>query len=189
MSQEELEQYLDLSKEELSFAYSNIVKIKDMCEDYSLLKPLKIPQLPWRDLESYQINQKYWISKIPYLETFWNSDYEGDNKLADIICLKLESDKRLQTKECYDDVNECLKMTWISSEKNNAHWSAYFLNLQKIIDECWEAGTLVGCGRGSGVGFSLLYLLEITQINPLWEATTTEKWRFLNPDRVSVLDF
>ena len=65
---------------------------------------------------------------------------------------------------------------------------AYFLNLQNIIDSCWDAGTLVGCGRGSGVGFILLYLLGITQINPLREKAPTFRWRFLNPERVSVLD-
>ena len=43
-------------------------------------------------------------------------------------------------------------------------------------------------GRGSGVGFLLLYLLDITQINPMWETTKTFSWRFLNPNRVSVLD-
>ena len=81
-----------------------------------------------------------------------------------------------------------MRITWISSEVNKAHWSAYFINLQKIIDTCWEAGTLVGPGRGSGVGFYLLYILDITQINPLWESTDTFSWRFLNPARVSVLD-
>lgn len=79
-------------------------------------------------------------------------------------------------------------MTWISSEVNKTHWSAYYLNLQKIIDSVWEAGSLVGPGRGSGVGFILLYLLDITQINPVWETTKTYAFRFLNPERVSVLD-
>ena len=100
----------------------------------------------------------------------------------------LQADERLQYQELYDEVNACLEMTWVSSEKNKAYWSAYYLNLQKIIDECWAAGTLIGPGRGSGVGFILLYLLGITQINPLWETTKTFRWRFLNPDRVSVLD-
>ena len=79
-------------------------------------------------------------------------------------------------------------MTWISSNVNKAHWSAYYLNLQKIIEECWNAGTIVGPGRGSGVGFILLYVLDITQINPLREKTRCFSWRFLNPERVSVLD-
>lgn len=188
MDTEELESYMKIPEECLQIAYQNILDIKNMCEDYSLEKPLKIPQLPWREEENYIIDQKYWCSNIPYLKTFWSSTFIGDQKLADTIVLALQKDKRLQEKETYEEVNECLKMTWVSSEKNNTHWSAYFLNLQKIVDECWKAGTLVGCGRGSGVGFILLYLLEITQINPMWEKTKTMRWRFLNPDRVSVLD-
>lgn len=188
MATEELESFLELTQDELHTAYTNIHNIKEMCEDYSLMKPLKIPQLPWCDLGSYSINQKYWISHIPYLEKFWNSKYEGDQELADAIVLKLQEDKRLCEQNIYEAVNECLEMTWISSEVNKTHWSAYYLNLQKIIEECWNAGTLVGCGRGSGVGFILLYLLGITQINPQWETTKTFAWRFLNPDRVSVLD-
>lgn len=188
MDTEELESYLDLTIPELKSAYDSIRRIGAMCEDYSLLKPLKIPQLPWRDLGTYTINQRHWISEIPYLEEFWNSEYEGDQKLADAITLKLESVEALQKKEIYEAVNECLRMTWISSEVNKAHWSAYYLNLQRIIEECWNAGTLVGPGRGSGVGFILLYLLDITQINPQWETVQTFPWRFLNPSRVSVLD-
>ena len=178
MSGEELESYFDyFSNEEIQIAYHNIQNIIDSCEDFSLLKPLKIPQLPWRDLGNYTINQRKWWNRIPYLNNFWDSDFEGDHQLADTICLVLEKDERLQYQECYDEINECLKMTWISSEKNNTHWSSYFLNLQKVIEECWNAGTLVGCGRGSGVGFILLYLLEITQINPMWETTKCYRWR------------
>ena len=188
MKTEELESLLDLTEEELQTAYNNILNIYNRCEDYNLLKPLKIPQLPWKNLGSYGIAEDTWKARIPYLEIFWNSDYEGDNQLADGIVLTIEKDPRLQTQEIYDAINECLDMTWVSSKKNNTHWSAYYLNLQKIIEECWTAGTLIGPGRGSGVGFILLYLLGITQINPLWESTKTYAWRFLNPDRVSVLD-
>lgn len=188
MNTEELESFMDLTREELDEAYSNIHHIKEMCEDYSLLKPLKIPQLPWRDLDGYTIDQSFWGNRIPYLNRFWKSEYEGDQKLADAIVLRVLEDDRLQKQNIYDAINECLEMTWISSEVNKTHWSAYYLNLQKIVEECWNAGTLVGCGRGSGVGFILLYLLGITQINPQWETTKTFAWRFLNPARVSVLD-
>lgn len=188
MGTEELESYLELTECELKVAYDNIRRLGAKCEDYSLLRPLKIPQLPWKDLGNYQIDQKYWISEIPQLENFWNSDYDGDQELADAICLRLESDEKLQSEEIYLAVDECLRMTWLSSEVNNTHWSAYYLNLQKIIEECWNAGTLVGPGRGSGVGFNLLYLLDITQICPQWETVQTFPWRFLNPSRVSVLD-
>ena len=176
MNTEELESHMDLTKEELYIAYENIHHIKEMCEDYSLMKPLKIPQLPWSEPLNAPAPYK-WFDKIPYMKTFMESSYIGDHHLCDAISLALSKDERLQTQKIYDAINECLEMTWVSSEVNKTHWSAYYLNLQKIIEECWNAGTLVGCGRGSGVGFILLYLLGITQINPQWESTKTFAWR------------
>lgn len=187
MNTEELESYMKISEDNLQKAYQNILNIKNMCEDYSLEKPLKIPQLPWKTFPEV-IETNLWISRIPYLEKFANSDYVGDRELFKAIVNRIKSDNTLQNKETYDELNENLKSTWISSEVNNTHWSSYFLNLQKIIDGCWEAGSLVGPGRGSGAGFLLLYVLGITQINPLREETKCFGWRFLNPERVSVLD-
>ena len=187
MNTEELESYMNMTQEELHEAYANIHGIKERCEDYSLLKPLKIPQLKWKESKIGYV-RNCWCECIPNLEKFAESDYEGDRLLACHIVEQLEDDMRLQEQDIYKAIDECLEMTWISSEVNKTHWSAYYLNLQRIIEECWNAGTLVGCGRGSGVGFILLYLLGITQINPKWETTVTHPWRFLNPARVSVLD-
>ena len=178
MSTEELESFMGMTKEELYEAYSNIHYIKEQCEDYSLLKPLKIPQLTWKDLCLHPMGEtKEFVKVIPWLEKFLLSDYEGDRRMAHLVIRRLVEDERLRTQNIYDAINECLEMTWVSSEVNKTHWSAYYLNLQKIIEECWNAGTLVGCGRGSGVGFILLYLLGITQINPQWETTKTFAWR------------
>lgn len=190
MSTNELESYFQyFSKIQLTTAYKNIEKIKDMCEDFSLLKELKIPSLEWGKIPAVSsIEYRYWQQKIPWLSNFISSDFDGDRIMADLIINKLINDERLQTQKSYDELNNNLEMTWISSEVNKAHWSAYFLNLRGILDTCWEAGTLVGPGRGSGVGFYLLYILDLIQINPLWETTNTYSWRFLNPDRVSVLD-
>lgn len=194
MGTEELESYFDyLQDYELDLIYGNIQNIINRCEDYSLQKPLKIPQLKWKHSDVY-IDQKEWISKIPMLENFWASNEYGgaldwaNECLADEIIAGIRRHPECDNEETYKEINECLKMTWASSNVNKASWASYFLNLQQIIEECWEAGTLVGCGRGSGVGFILLYLLDIIQINPLRETTQTFRWRFLNPDRVSVLD-
>ena len=189
MSTEELEGYLhkDMTDSEIQEGYRNIQSIVDMCEDYDLMKPLKIPQLMWKEPWNNGVPQNL-IDAIPYFKTFLESDYEGDRKLIHHIVDAIYKDETLQNQKTYDAINECLEMTWISSEVNKTHWSAYYLNLQKIIDVCWDAGSLVGPGRGSGVGFILLYLLGITQINPLRETTPTFSWRFLNPSRVSVLD-
>ena len=156
MNTEELESYLSkyLTREQLDYAYSNILKIKNLCEDFSLLKPLKIPSLEWK-IPTRVDNIEYYCEKIPYLSTFLHSDFAGDKRLAELVIEKLELDARLRNEETYNEINNNLEATWISSEVNKAHWSAYFLNLQKIIDVCWESGTLVGPGRGSGVGLEI----------------------------------
>lgn len=190
MNTDELESHFQyFTKQQLHTAYQNIEKIKDMCEDFSLLKELKIPSLYWGEMPIHTtMDYVLWENRIPWLSPFINSDFYGDRFMAELIIDKLLKDKRLQTQESYDALNNNLEMTWVSSEVNKAHWSAYFLNLRGILDTCWEAGSLVGPGRGSGVGFYLLYILDLIQINPLWETTNTYSWRFLNPDRVSVLD-
>ena len=188
MGTEELESFFKyMTEEQIQAAYQNILKIRDSIEDYSLLRPLKIPNLKWKKFPHY-MDCRFWYSAIPMLQTFSESEYESDEELAFAIIDGINRHPDLQNQEAYDEINACLEDTWTSSEVNKARWSAYYLNLQNIIDICWEAGSLVGCGRGSGVGFILLYCLDITQINPLRENTRTFRWRFLNPERVSVLD-
>ena len=192
MSDEEIYHYMkeSLGEEVIQKAYQTIEEIRDKCEDYSLIKPLKIPKLNWKTYDMYDWDWAitYWGEKVPFLKKFWNSEYSEDRRLAEAIINKISNYREFQNKRTLDEINACLEDTWVSSEVNGSRWSAYFLNLQNIIDACWDAGTLVGCGRGSGVGFILLYLLGITQINPLREKSQTKRWRFLNPERVSVLD-
>ena len=50
METKELEGFFEyFTKEDIYAAYENIEYIKSQCEDYNLKKPLKIPQLPWKD--------------------------------------------------------------------------------------------------------------------------------------------
>lgn len=188
MSDEEVREYMEkeMGEEVLQLAYQTIEEIKDKCEDYSLKKPLKIPRLNWKKYN--HLANGIWFARIPMLEKFVNSPYESDKHLAHTIVDRIYDYPDLQNQEACDEINACLEDTWISSEVNGSRWSAYFLNLQNIIDCCWDAGSLVGAARGSGMGFILLYVLGITQINPLKEKAPTARWRFLNPNRVSVLD-
>ena len=189
MGTKELESFFPyLSEEEIDRAYRTIQYIADICEDYELNKPLKIPNLKWKPVLTYYTDYPEWFKNIPMLQTFYNSEYEADRYLVNAVLDGIKRHKDLQNQAAYDEINACLEDTWVSSNVNNARWSAYYLNLQNIIDICWEAGSLVGPGRGSGVGFILLYCLDITQINPLRETTKCFRWRFLNPERVSVLD-
>jgi DNA polymerase-3 subunit alpha len=178
MGTEELESYFNyFSPEILQKAYASIEEIAKKCENFSLLKPLKIPELKWKPLNNNPNHYYALKAKIPALEKFLNSPYKSDQYLVDAIIEGIESHPDLQNDEAYNEINSNLEMTWKSSEVNKTQWSAYYLNLQQIIDLCWEAGSIVGPGRGSGVGFILLYVLGITQINPLRETTRCFSWR------------
>lgn len=190
MSDEEIRSFFQyLNEDELQAAYLSIKEIKDKCEDFSVLKPLKIPSLPWRNFNSPSgLELSRMMKVMPAVEKFYNSPYEADKTLVNALYSGMLKHPDLQNEKAYEALNECLEMTWESSQVNKAQWSAYFLNLQKIIDECWNAGSIVLPARGSGGGFVLLYALDIIQINCLREKTKTYPWRFLNPARVSVLD-
>jgi len=190
MNTEELESYLGyMTEEELEIAYTNIEGIIAKCQDFSLLKPLKIPELMWRKQAYVSTEDKdFYIGKMPTLMKFLTSPHNSDRYMVDALINGIKKHTDLQNDEAYAALEDNLQRTWESSEVNKARWSAYYLNLQKNIDECWNAGTIVGAARGSGGGFVLLYALDVIQMNCLREPTPMYPWRFLNPSRVSVLD-
>lgn len=188
MSDDDIRTLMTIGSENIEKAYKSIQEIADKCENYSIKRPLRIPELKWRVFPQDPNIAKKYIKHIPTLKTFLESTHKADVALVWAIIDRLEREPKLQYKESYDEINENLLMIKESSEVNQASWAAYLLNLQKVIDECWNAGTYIGAGRGSAGGFYLNYLLEITQVNPLWEKTQLYSWRFLNPARVSVLD-
>lgn len=65
-------------------------------------------------------------------------------------------------------------------------FSTYFLILQDLVAYAKRSGVRVGPGRGSGAGSIILYLIGVTEINPL----TYDLWfeRFLNPQRKGMPD-
>lgn len=184
MSDEELRNHFDF---EIESCYQNIQSIMDRCQNYELQKPLKIPRLPWKNFFP-KSNPLDWKEHFPSIEKFVSSPYIEDRELAKAVVEKLEKEPELQDNKIYEMIEDCLDKIWVSSDVNKARWSAYLLNLQKIIDCCWEAGSIVLPSRGSGGGFILLYLLDIIQMNAAWEKIPLKSWRFLNPSRASLLD-
>lgn len=192
MSREEIHSYMDnfLTEETVSEWMNNTKLIYDMCEDYSLLKPLRIPYLP-KTVDKVEPSDflKY-KDNIKNLEYFYKSQYAPDRDLAAAIIKKIkEKPQELANEKTYKMIDECLTAIKLSSEKQNTQWSAYLLNMRDYIRTIWDKGnSLVGPSRGSGGGFILLYILDIIQINPAREKAPLKPWRFLNPERVSPLD-
>jgi len=66
-------------------------------------------------------------------------------------------------------------------------FSGYFLIVADFIQWAKDNDIPVGCGRGSGAGSLVAYVLGITGIDPIKYDLLFE--RFLNPERVSLPDF
>lgn len=192
MSREEIHSYMDkyLGKETVSEWMNNTQRIYDMCEDYDLTKPLHIPYLPLTIDKITEEEYFEYKDKIKELEYFYKSEYDSDRDMAAALIRKIKSDPEQYDNEAtFAMMDDNLAAVRISSDKQNTRWSAYLLNMRDYIRVIWEKGdSLVGCSRGSGGGFLLLNMLDITQINPLREKAPLRSWRFLNPERASVLD-
>lgn len=74
-------------------------------------------------------------------------------------------------------------------EFNTVDWMGfndYFLWTWAIYAEAERRGIAAGPGRGSGAGSIMLYVLNVTQLDPIADDLLFE--RFLNPDRISMPD-
>ena len=190
MNGKELHEYMDesLGEEAVQKGIDNTKLIYDKITMYDLKRPMRIPYVPFNVTEPDPRLYKKYCDYIDHLDYFFESEYQSDRHLCREIVNKLEKEpEELCNEETYSAIAECLDSLIIASDKMNVRWSAYLLDVQDIVKLLWEA-SLVGAGRGSGVGFILNYILDITQINPLRERTRTYPWRFLNPERASPLD-
>ena len=190
MSEEEIREWLSyLGKEVLDKAFENIEKICDMCEDYSLEKPLNIPYIPDDITEPDMAKVEEWGKKIPLLKEFAASKWDADRHLVREIIKGMEKELEIfDTQRAYDEIEYELNSIKLLSDKQNTPWSAYLLQTRQLIDICWETGSLVGPLRGSAGGFVILYLIGVIQICSLKEEVKLYPFRFLNSSRVSPLD-
>jgi len=195
MSEEEIHRWLDgsIGYDNVERAFRTSESIMDMCEVYSLEKPLRIPYNPTKveelDMELYN----FYKERIPNLEAFLNHDVgpkEGDpNRHLVALAIKnmAKEPEIFNTEKAYKEIEFELDSIIKLSEKQHTYWAGYILQTRELINVCWDH-SLVGCSRGSGAGFVLLYLCEVIQINMLREEVQLYPWRFLNKERVSPLD-
>ena len=66
------------------------------------------------------------------------------------------------------------------------HFEDYFLIVRDYVKFAKDSGILVGPGRGSAAGSIVAYVLEITDLDPIYYNLLFE--RFLNPERISPPD-
>ena len=191
MSEAEIHEYMDehLGYDVVQKGLDNTQLIRDMIQEYTLEQPLDIPYVPDDLTEPNELLVEKYSRYIPLLEYFANSEHDSDRHLVREIVNKIEQcPEELANKATYDAIEDNLNSVKLLSEKQHTQWSAYLLQTRDLVNAIWESGSLCAPSRGSGLGFILLYILGITQVNPLREQVKTYSWRFLNPQRVSPLD-
>ncbi|NLE05809.1 MAG: PHP domain-containing protein, partial [Crenarchaeota archaeon] len=192
MDENEIHSYMDKTfkingEEIVNKGFETTCIIARKVKDYSLLKDTKLPYLPLEILEPTDYMKDFAVNNGMFnLFKFMKSEEQSDRQLAYKIadyCIKNKSIANLSR------IEEELKYIMTSDEAMNQKWSKYLLQVSDYVKLYWAEGdSLVGPGRGSGVSFYINYILGITQIDPTREKAPMFPWRFLNPERASVLD-
>lgn len=196
MGPEEIHKFMDkhLGAAKVSECIANTCLIADKVENYSLHQPFRLPYLPSEEDKvlgkDHVIKAPKTANLGPIWTTMMESDEDANRVMIHRIVAKCNSNPSyFWTGERIKRMETELQVSWDASVKQGMCWAKYFLQVADYIDIIWKDGdSLVAPGRGSGVGFYLNYLLDIIQIDPLAEKIPLYYWRFLNPQRSSILD-
>jgi DNA polymerase-3 subunit alpha len=103
MKDEEVRGFLKyMTDDQIEAAYAAIREIKNKCEDFSILKPLKIPSLPWRTFIEYSSDDiKYYATKMPALDHFIESPHKADQQLVLALIAGIDKHEDLRNEEAY----------------------------------------------------------------------------------------
>ena len=189
MSQAEVRSLMPyVSDERFEDMVNNTKYISEHCQYYPLEQPNVIAKVEYEHLEEYeqdlQIFNDVEESEYPYFYDYLHTDNQADHYFMELIAhgfvKKYQDDWDIPT--YYKRLEEEL---WTIREVGNGinqSMSDYFTCMSKMVNLMWEAGSLVGPSRGSAGALLINYLLDITQINPIF-LDLPFVWRFMHPSR------
>lgn len=195
MNAAEIHEYLDevIGYNEVEECLKNTLLIGDKVTEYSLSRPFKLPFMP--DNKDTLKSLPLELKNNKYFNLFFNSEEESDRIFIKRIVDFMEKGDEWFNRdfwfrpEAIDRLSTELNYLWISSENQKIKWTKYLLQMADYINLIWEEGdSIIAPGRGSAVSETLNYMLGIIQINPLAEKAPMKPWRFINPERASILD-
>lgn len=188
---EELYEYMNyLGEDIITEAILNTKRIADKCENYDWFKTQQIPLTPLPPKEEwYPVDEKV-VNKYPNIKAIYEDEYEHHTYLIHQIFRGIH-DRKINVFDMEETLQrvdlECSELVGISANLKQPT-GGYLTTMQVIEDLLWEV-SIVGCGRGSAVGWTINYLLNITQLNPLkQDGMKLQHWRFMNAERVTFPD-
>ena len=205
MGAEELRNYLHLSfsDEQIDIMFENTNSIAERVEGYKFQHPPMIPMRPLADLGEFHITHRYKEYYDKYTEFGYYANVSMENNPykegADIETLvkqdqyvfyrlekalvELVENKGKDVETYIDRLNKELHELRLISENFNSSMASYYTCMSKIIELIWEVDSLSMPSRGSGMGYVICYLLEITQIDPVPLGSFAPHWRHLSAER------
>lgn len=194
MTAEEIHLWMDeqIGKDCVDIALENTNKIGQSIEFFDLECPTIVPAYNVPEFE-LRHSFKSWYDICEYIKKFAYSE-----DIYDRYLLKLIEDgfskKIPYTTLSEDNITELLeridielKEMWLVTEKLGTSISAYYLTTLDLVDTMWNEGdSLVGVARGSVTGMFTMYLIGITQINPL--PYNLKHWRHISHSKIELSD-
>lgn len=190
MGEEELREYLLnlFTQEQIDELFKNTNQIGDRVQGYSFEHAPMIPQIPIENIPSFTIEHRYkqYYDKYEdfkyyaYIENIQDSYffYRIERALYDLV-----ENKSKDIETYIARLNSEFHELRLISEAFNDSMASYYTTMSKIIELIWETDSLSMPARGSGAGFLVCYLLEITQIDPVPLGDYFPFWRHLSAER------
>ena len=194
MTNEQIHQRMDdqIGYKEVEEALKCSLEIGEKVEEYDLYCPTIVPGANIPDFELSDFFGNYY-DRYEYISKFAHSDNVYDRYLLKLIedgyYEKIPYTTFGKTKflETLDRIEVELKEMWLVTEKLGTSISSYYISTLELVNIMWEEGdSLVGVARGSVTGMFTMYLIGITQMNPLqWGLP---HWRHISHEKVELSD-
>jgi DNA polymerase-3 subunit alpha len=186
MSVDEMWEYFDgnISATKFEECLQNTLEIMNKIEEFDLYHPTIVPDVKIPEFNLLHLFERFY-DKYEYIRKFAYSP-----RIEDRYHLKRVEEGFIKYRQeaneiNLDRINEEYKELWLTSEKLGQAVSSYYLLTQKVVDLMWEV-SLVGVSRGSAASWYTVYLLGITQINPI--KYNLPHWRHLTHERPEMPD-
>ena len=194
MSQQEVRSLMPyVTDEQFQEMVDNTRYISESCSYYDLEKPKIVATVPYEHWNDYEDDLSVFSDAsedlYPNFYYYVHTTDKHDNYLARLVAHGYNEfhQSNWNQETYYKRLEEEFWTLKQVGEKINQPMADYFITMSKIIDICWDAGSIVGPSRGSAGAFLINYLLGITQMDPV-EMNLPYVWRFLHPSRPDLPD-
>ncbi len=194
MTEEEIHHWMDkqIGKEQVDIALENTNKIGQQIEFFDLEYPTIVPAYDVPDFELKHFF-KDWYDICEFIGKYAYSENVYDRYLLKLIedgfinKIPYASLSENEIDDLLARIDVELKEMWLVTEKLGTSISAYYLTTLDLVDTMWEEGdSFVGVARGSVTGMFTMYLIGITQINPI--PYGLKHWRHISHSKIELSD-